>query len=121
MDEQGRHKGLGGGGLEHLDAEPVGARVCGGEHPVLGDRPGAGRRGDVHRHGGAAVTGERGAPPLQALGQRVVGSLLGHQALADARIGSGRVGGAEQPPAGQRPQRPAAELRHCGPRRVGAL
>ena len=35
-------------------------------------------------------------------------------------IGSGRVGRAEQPPAGQRPQRPAAELRRRGPGRVGA-
>jgi hypothetical protein len=27
VDEQGRHERLGRGGLEHLDAEPPGARV----------------------------------------------------------------------------------------------
>ena len=58
----------------------------------------------------AAVAGDRGAPPLQALGQRVVRPLLGDQAVADAGIGSGRIGRAEQPAAGQRPQQPAAEL-----------
>jgi hypothetical protein len=29
VDEQGRHERLGRGGLEHLDAEPPGARVRG--------------------------------------------------------------------------------------------
>ena len=120
VDEQGRHQHLGRGGLEHLDAEPPGARVRGREHPVLGDRPGAGGRGDVHRHHRAGVAGDRGTPPLQALGQRVVRPLLGHQAVTDARVGPGRVGRVEQPPAGQRPQRPAAELGRRGPGRVGA-
>jgi len=56
---------------------------------------------DVHRHGRAAVAGDRGAPPLQPLGQRVVRPLLGDQAVADAGIGSRRIGRAEQPAAGQ--------------------
>jgi hypothetical protein len=120
VDEQGRHERLGGGGLEHLDTEPSGPGVRSRQHPVLGDRPGASGRGDVHRHGRAAVAGDRGAPPLQALGQRVVRPLLGHQAVADARIGAGRVGGAEQPAAGQRLQQAAPELGHRGPARVGA-
>ena len=35
MDKQGRHERPGGGGLEYLDAEPVGARVPGGQHRFL--------------------------------------------------------------------------------------
>jgi len=120
VHEQGRHERLGGGGLEDLDAEPRGTRVGGRQHAVLGDRTGAGRRGDVHRHGGPAVAGDRGPPALYPLGQGVVGSLLGHQAVADAGIGPGRIGRAEQPPAGQRPQRPGTQLRRPGPGRVGA-
>jgi len=42
VDEQGGHERLGRGGFEHLDAEPVSARVRGRQHPVPGDRPGAG-------------------------------------------------------------------------------
>ncbi len=120
MDEQRRHQRPGGIGLEDLDAEPAGPGIRRCQHAVPGHRAGAGRRGDVHRHGRAAVGGNRGAPPLQALGQHVVRALLGDQAVADTRISPGRVGGAEQPPAGQRPQRAAAELRDRGPVRVGA-
>jgi hypothetical protein len=120
VDKQRRHERPGGGGLEDLHAEPAGSRVRRRQHAVPGHRPGAGGRGDVHRDGRATVPGDRGAPSLQALGQDVVGALLGDQAVADTRIGPGRVGGAEQPPAGQRPQRPAAELGGRGPFRVGA-
>ena len=120
MDEQCRHERLGGSGFEDLEAEPGRACVRRRQHPVFGDRPGTSRRGDVHGYGRAAVTGDGGTPALHTLGEGIVGALLGHQAVADAGIGTRRVGGAEQPPAGQSPQRPAAELGRAGPRREGA-
>ena len=120
VDEQGRHERLGGGGLEDLDAEPGCAGVRRRQRPVLQHRPGAGRRGHVHRHAGTRIPGDRRAPAVHALGQRVVGSLLRDQAVADTRVGAGRVGRAHQPPAGGRPQRPAAELRGRGPGGVRA-
>ena len=99
-----------GGGFEDLDAEPVRAGVGRGQDLVLHDRPGACRRGDVHRHGRAGFTGQGGAPALQPLGQHIVRSLLPHQAVVDAGVSAGRVGAAEQPAPGQRPQRPAGEF-----------
>ncbi|HEY3651541.1 MAG TPA: hypothetical protein VGL33_26480, partial [Streptosporangiaceae bacterium] len=120
VDEQSGHERLGRGGLEYLDTEPPGARVRGRQHPVPGDRPGAGGRGDVHRHGRAPVASDGGAPPLQPLGQRVVRPLLGDQAVTDAGIGPGRIGRAQQPAAGQRLQQPAAEPVRRWPFRVGA-
>ena len=120
VDEQGRHERLGGGGLEDLDAEPGCAGVRRRQRPVLQHRSGAGRRGHVHRHAGTRIPGDRRTPAVHALGQRVVGSLLRDQAVADTRVGAGRVGLAHQPPAGGRPQRPAAELRGRGPGGVRA-
>ena len=120
MDEQCRHERLGGSRFEDLEAEPGRACVRRGQHPVFGDRPGTSRRGDVHGYGRAAVTGDGGTPALHTLGEGIVGALLGHQAVADAGIGTRRIGGAEQPPAGQSPQRPAAELGRAGPGREGA-
>ena len=66
---------------------------------------------DTHR---ARVPGDRRPPAVDALGQRVVGSLLGDQAVADAGVGAGRVGAAHQPPAGGRPQRPAGRASRPG-------
>jgi hypothetical protein len=77
MDDQCRHKRLGGGGLEYLEAEPVRACVRRRQHPVFRDRPGTSRRGDVHRHGHAGVTGNGGTPALHTLGEGIVGALLG--------------------------------------------
>jgi hypothetical protein len=110
VHEQCGHERRGRGGLEDLHAEPVRARVRRGQHPVLHHRLGARRRGDVQRHYGPAVAGERGPPPLQPFGQRVVGALLGDQAVVDAGVGAGQVGAAQQPPARQRPQRPPGQF-----------
>ena len=120
VDEQGRHERLGGGGLEDLDAEPGCAGVRRRQRPVLQHRPSAGRRGHVHRHARTRIPGDHRAPAVHALGQRVVGSLLWDQAVADTGVGAGRVGRAHQPPAGGRPQRPAAELPGRGPGGVRA-
>ena len=73
---------------------------------------------DLVRVGGAtfidtimpAVTGDGGAPALHPLGQRVVGTLLRHQAVVDARVRTGQVSAAEQAAAGQRPERQAASF-----------
>ena len=111
VHEQGGHQRVGRARVEHLDAEAVRPRVGRGQRAVLDDRAGAGGRGDLERHRGA-LGPRRGRPPaLEALGEQVVGALLEHDRVVDAGVLAGHVVAAQQPPAGQRAQRPAQQLR----------
>ena len=109
VDEQRGHEGVARRRLEDLDAEAVRAGVRRGERAVLDHRAGARGRGDVERHRDPVVPGHGGAPPLQPLGQRVVGSLLRHEAVVEAGVGAGRVVAPQQPPAAHRAQRRASQ------------
>ena len=117
MDEQCRHQRVGGVGLEDLHPEAVGTGERRGEGPVLDDRAGARRRRDVEGDLAPLVAGDRGAPTLDPLGQRVVGALLGHERVGDAGVGVGGVGATEQPAAGGPAQ--GATERLGGRRAVG--
>ncbi len=73
-------------GLERLHVDDVGTPVGRREDAVLRDRPGPGRRRHVHRAEVAVLPGHQRPPPLEALGQRVVRTLLEDEAVGDAEL-----------------------------------